>query len=160
MRFHKEIELHGGLDEVRELLLDPGFREQVAREAGAVEVAVQVTRDGDTAHAVIDTEQPTTGMPSLATRFLGGRLAIHQEEDWSSPTGGSLEVTIPGQPGRITGTVALTERDGLTVQTVDADVSVRIPLVGGKVEKLIGSVLGHVLKLQAQVGNERLRSGA
>lgn len=158
MRFTKSIELPGPIVEVREMLLDADFREEVARRAGAVEVEVTVDRDGERTVARIETRQPTTGMPAIATKFLGDQLAVRQEERWHSPDGGDLEITIPGQPGRVDGTVRLAERAGVTVQTVEADIAVRIPLIGGKVEKLIGSVVGQVLQLQAQVGAERLGS--
>lgn len=158
MRFHKAIEFTGSFDRVRELLLDPDFREEVAREAGAEEVVVSVdAQSSGSAVAMIDTRQPTTGMPALATKFLGGELAVHQEERWATPESGTMLVTIPGQPGRVEGTVTLEDRNGVVVQTVDADITVKIPLVGGKVEKLIGSVVGHVLKIQEQTANERLR---
>jgi len=157
MRFTKAIEMPGGLDAVRDVLLDRAFREEVAREAGASEVRVDVDRAEDgSATATIDTAQPTTGMPSLATKFLGGELRIHQEEHWASPTRGTLLVEIPGQPGRVKGSVTLEESGGVTVQTVDAEIKVSIPLLGGKIEKLIGSVLGHVLKIQAAKAGEWL----
>lgn len=158
MRFHKSIELTGPFDQARALLLDPGFREEVAREAGAEDVVVSVDEQASgSAVATIDTRQPTTGMPALATRFLGGELAVHQEERWVTPASGTMLVTIPGQPGRVEGTVTLEDRAGVVVQTVDAEITVKIPLVGGKVERLIGSVVGHVLKIQEQTANERLR---
>ena len=150
MRFEKSFELPGGVEDVRRVLDDPEFREEVAREAGATQVDVTVeSHDDGSVMAVVDTRQPTTGMPSLATKFLGSELAIHQEEEWHSPAGATLVVTIPGQPGKVTGTVSLTESGGVTVQRVEADVKVSIPFVGGKIETLIGSVLGHVLKIQA-----------
>ena len=150
MRVTKTIELPGTLEVARAILHDPDFREQVAREAGASEVSVDVSTAADgTAVATVDTAQPTTGMPSLATKFLGRELRIHQEERWASATDGTLVVEIPGQPGRVDGTVTLAESGGVTTQTVDAQIKVSIPLLGGKIEKLIGSVLGHVLKIQA-----------
>jgi hypothetical protein len=67
-----------------------------------------------------------------------------------------MRVTIPGKPGRVTGTVRLREDGAETVQTVDAEVKVSIPLVGGKVEKIICSALGHVLTVQQRVGADWL----
>lgn len=150
MRFTKSFELPGTIEQVRAVLDDADFREEVAREAGAttVEASVEENDDGSLM-AVVDTRQPTTGMPALATKFLGDELAIHQEEQWDSLDSASLLVSIPGQPGKVTGSVSLVESGGVTVQTVEADIKVSIPLVGGKIEKLIGSVLGHVLKIQA-----------
>ena len=87
---------------------------------------------------------------------IGKQLTINQVEKWTSTEGGTLEVTIPGAPGHIKGTINLTEQDGITVQTVTADIKVRVPLVGKQFEKLIGQILGNILKLQGRVANETL----
>jgi len=159
MDFHKEIEFHGPLDEVFALFCDSGFREQVAAQAGADswEIDLESTPDGRTTATMI-TRRSADELPGAARKIIGKQLTINQVEKWSSSAGGTLEVTIPGAPGHIKGTVALTERDGVTVQTVDADIKVRVPLVGKQFEKLIGQILGNILKLQGRVANESLSS--
>ena len=156
MKLHESVELPGPLERVHELLLEPSFREEVARRSGAQEVTVSVDREAGASVVTVDSRQSTSGMPAMATRFLGDQLAIHQVERWTSEESGTITVTIPGQPGQVEGTLRLAERGGVTAQTVQAEVTVKIPLVGGKVEKLIASVVGHVLALQAEVGAERL----
>lgn len=147
----------GTFEEVRALLDDPAFREDVAREAGATEVEVTVEEyDDDSLVATLDTVQPTDDMPTAARKFLGHELRVHQVERWTSPGAGTMEVRIPGQPGHVVGTVTLQERDGTTVETVDADITVRIPFLGGRLEAVIGRVLGHVLKIQAAAVTQRL----
>lgn len=157
MRFHKAVEFPGSLEQVRELLDDPDFRDDVARAAGAGDVDVTVEEYDDGSVVVTtDSSQSTAQMPSIASKYLGGTLQIHQEEEWASPVSGTLTVTIPGQPGNVTGTLALQERGDATVQTVDAEIKVAIPLLGGRIEKLIGQLLGNALKLQARLAAERL----
>lgn len=157
MRFRKELEIPGDLMDVRAVLDDPDFRDEVARTAGADEVEVLVEEyDDGSVVATLDTVQSTASMPSIAQRFLGGELRIHQVENWTSLDEASLLVQIPGQPGQVIGTVTLIARDGVTLQTVDADISAKIPLLGGRVEKLIGQILGHVLKIQAAAAADRL----
>ena len=56
----------------------------------------------------------------------------------------------------IGGLVSLAADGAATVQTVDVDIDVHMPLFGKKVEKLIGQVLGNLLKLQGRVGNDWL----
>lgn len=157
MKFHKTTTLNGSLDEVRSLLLDPQFREEVALAAGSKTATVSVDEKGSGAAVVaIDSRQPTSNLPAAAVKYLGPELAIRQEERWSSGGSGTLSVSIPGQPGNVEGRITLRESNGATVHTVEADITVRIFLVGGKVEKVIGNIVDHVLTTQATVGNRRL----
>ncbi|HEY3014257.1 MAG TPA: DUF2505 domain-containing protein [Nocardioides sp.] len=159
LKFTKEIRFPGSAEVVAAMLSDKAFRERVAQEAGAASYSVLVEETADGVRSVIDTSQPTDGLPGVAAKFLGSTFDIHQEEVWSSATSGRLTVSIPGKPGTVNGTVSLTEQGEETVQTVDAVIKVGIPLVGGKVETIIGSALGRVLKVQQRVGAEWLAEG-
>lgn len=156
MKFHKSTELNGSPDEVRELLWDSSVREEVALEAGSHSATVSVDEQTSGTTVVINSRQPTSGFPAAAIKFIGSELAITQEERWTSPDGGGLTVSIAGQPGKVSGRISLSERNGVTVHTVEADITVRIFLVGPKVEKVIGEILGNVLTLQAKVVNRHL----
>lgn len=155
-KFHKEIRFTGDLAEVFAMLADKAFREKVAESAGAESWTVTVEQRGEGVKAVVDTSQSTAGFPGVAQKVLGSHFDIHQEEDWTSPTDGTMTVTIPGKPGSVRGTVTLHQDGAEVVQTVDADIKVSIPLVGGKVESLIGSAVGSVLKTQQRVGADWL----
>lgn len=159
MRFKREIGFSGSIEVVRTVLLDPDFREEVAREAGAVEVNVSIDERPDgTVLASVATAQPTDAFPAMARKVLGARLQIRQQEEWVALDRAGLVVELPGQPGRVTGTLAL-RADGLrTTQVVDAEIKVSIPFIGAKVEQLIASSLGYVLSLQEQVAARRLGS--
>lgn len=158
MRFYKEFQLEGSVDEVYAVLSDEGFRREVAHQAGATSYDASVRpRSGGGMDAVMDTESPTQGLPSAAIKVIGDTLRIHQVERWSSSTDAALEVSMPGKPGSVKGTIVLSPEGAGSRMTVDADVKVKIPLVGGTVEKVIGRAVGSVLKLQGRMANERLR---
>lgn len=157
MRFTKDIRFPATPEQTRAMLLDRGFREQVAREAGASSYDVTVDERADgTTRASVETAQPAGDLPSVARKFIGSELRIVQSETWTSADRADLDVAIPGAPGSIRGTIALRPDGEETVQTVDAEIKVKVPLIGGQVEKMIGSVLGSVLKLQQRVGREWL----
>ena len=54
------------------------------------------------------------------------------------------------------GSTRLSEADGVTTHTVDLDIKVGIPLVGGKIEGLIADLLVKALKVQNRVGRDYL----
>ncbi|MFS3128153.1 DUF2505 domain-containing protein [Nocardioides sp. Bht2] len=151
MKFHKQIRFAAPVDEVYAMLVSPEFRERVAAEAGATSWDVQVTETPDGVRSLVQSTAPTTGLPGFARSVVGSQLSIRQEETYRGQAG-TLNVTLPGKPGSLTGQITLAADGAETVQTVNAEVKVSIPLVGGKIEKLIGQVMGNLLKLQGRVG--------
>ena len=79
-----------------------------------------------------------------------------QVEKWGTPDRASVEVTIPGKPGEMRGTATLTESGSVTTETVDMEIKVGIPLVGGKIESLIADMLTKALKAENKVGRDYL----
>ncbi len=75
-----------------------------------------------------------------------------QEETWSSPASADIHVTIPGKPGEMTGTEALTQTGPDVVQTIELSIKVSIPFVGGKVEDLIADFIGKAFDAENKVG--------
>jgi len=157
MKFHKEIRFEAPLADVYAMLGDAAFREKVASEAGADSYDVTVTPNGaDGFASIVETRQSSKELPGLARKFLGDEYTIRQEEHWASENRAELDVTVTGKPGGTKGTPTLTPSGDGTVQTTEAEIKVGIPLLGGKVETLLGKVLGNLLKLQGRVGADWL----
>ena len=96
-------------------------------------------------------------MPSFAKKIVGDETNIVQEEPGRARPHGDITVTIPGKPGDMTGTAALEPTDaGGTLETVELTVKVKIPLVAGKLEGLIGDLLLKALKAEYKVGRDYL----
>ena len=156
LKFRKEIHFPGTVDQVRALLVDTDFRNAVAAEAGSsgAETTVEETSRGTLLRT--ESRAPADELPSFARPFLGDELVIRQEEHWVSEDRAELDVSVPGKPGGMKGTLTLTPSGDGTVQTTEAEIKVGIPLLGGRVETLLGKVLGNLLKLQGRVGADWL----
>ena len=96
--------------------------------------------------------QPAAGIPSFAKKIVGDEIEILQREEWSSSTDATLDVSIPHKPGHLKGTITLRENGSGTVETVDAEIKVHIPMLGGKLEKLISDLLSSALRSEHRVG--------
>lgn len=90
-------------------------------------------------------------LPGLVTQFHRGDLRVRREEKWGPITDGvataSLAGTIVGAPLDVWGTAEqslIAETRGSRV-TYRFTVHVRVPLIGGKLEKLIGDHVVNVL---------------
>ncbi|HJQ04506.1 MAG TPA: DUF2505 domain-containing protein [Nocardioides sp.] len=139
-------------EEVAAMLSDPAFREEVCLAQKAVTHSVSIEGDVNAKKVSIRMEQPTEKVPSFAKKFIGETVAIAQDESWTSPTHGDINVTIPGKPGDMVGTAILVEKDGVTTETVDLQVTVKIPLVAGKLEELIAGLLKKALIAEQRTG--------
>jgi hypothetical protein len=144
------------LADVSAMLDDPAYRDRVMHAQGGVSGTFEITTDGDVTTAVVDQVQPATGLPSYATKIVGSEINIVQREEWTSAEYADLHVTIPGKPGRMVGSISLVEDDGTTTETVAVEITVNIPLVGGKVEKLIADMLRKALRAEEQVAHDYL----
>jgi len=156
MRFHKSVSFDASTDAVYAMLTDPAFREEVCRAAGASSYDVSVRTTDEGIESVVETTSPVDGLPTVVRKFVGSTMTLRQIERWVSMSEGTMQVSIPGTPGSFGGTITLSPSGTGAIQTVEATIKVGVPLVGGKIEALIGSGMGHVLKVQARVGADWL----
>ena len=100
----------------------------------------------------IEQVQSAKGLPPVATKIVGDEIRIIQQETWTSLDHADIVVNIPGKPGEISGTINLTERDGITVEKIDLKITVRVPLIGGKLEGLVADILGKAIDRERKTG--------
>ncbi|MBZ5735066.1 DUF2505 domain-containing protein [Nocardioides sp. TRM66260-LWL] len=155
-RIRHELTYDAPLADVAAMLADPAFRERVCAFQGVTRQTVAIDGSGAGMTVSIDQVQPAKGIPAFATKFVGDEVNIVQQETWSTVDRAALTVTIPGKPGEMEGTVTLTEAGGVTTEVVDLEIKVRIPLVGSKIEGLIGDLLTKALRAENKVGREYL----
>ena len=155
-RLRHDLTYDAPMADVAAMLADPAFREEVCDEQRVLRRMVTIDPDEDGMEVTIDQVQAASGIPSFAKKFVGDEINIVQQETWHTATAGDIRVTIPGKPGEMKGTARLTRSGGLTTETVDLDISVNIPLVGGKIEGLISDLLLKALKVENRVGRAYL----
>jgi hypothetical protein len=155
-RLTHDLTYEASLTEVGEMLMEAAFREQVCDAQGAIRRTVTIGPDGGGMKVVIDAVQLAQGIPGFARKFVGDEIQLVQTERWTDIENGRVEVVIPGKPGQMTGTMTLRESGGTTTETVDMEIRVSIPLVGGKIESLIADLLRKALKAENSVGRRYL----
>ena len=144
------------LADVSAMLDDPAYRDDVIAAQGGTGGTFEISTDGDVTTAVVDQVQPATGLPSYATKLIGSEINIVQREEWTSAAYADLHVTIPGKPGQMVGSITLDEDGATTTETVEVEITVNIPLVGGKIEKLIADMLRKALLAEEKVARDYL----
>jgi Protein of unknown function (DUF2505) len=144
------------LPAVGAMLMEPAFREQVCDAIGCLRKQVTIGPDGGGMKVVVDMVQAAPGIPGFAKKFVGDEINIVQAEQWSDMENGTVDVTIPGKPGQMSGTITLRESGGTTTETVDMQIKVSLPLVSGKIESLIADMLRKSLQAENSVGRRYL----
>lgn len=152
MRFEHTLRYDAAPDEVFAMLGEAVFRERVCEAQHVTECTATVDGVDDTMSVMVDQKRPSEGIPSFAKKFVGDTIHIQQREEWSSATDAKLDVSIPGKPGHLKGTITLRPDGDGTVETVSGDLKVSIPLLGGKIEVLIAELLEHALQAEHRVG--------
>lgn len=138
------------------MLADPEFRDRVAETGGGFEREVRIEPERSGMSVLVDQKQRERSLPSIAQKIVGDTIHVVQHEQWTDDANAQLEVTIPGKPGSMRGTITLRPDGDGTVETVAAEIKVHVPLVAGKLEKLIATLLESALSNEHRVGEEWL----
>ena len=152
MKFRHESTYHAPIDEVFTMLGDPDFRARVCDYQGDLRYDVAIEGTDATMSVDVDRVQSAQGLPPVASKFVGDEIEIEVREEWSSPAAATMEVTIPGKPGQVRGTIAMRENAGVTIQNFAAEIKVSLPFIGGKLEEMIGALLTAALRAENKVG--------
>jgi uncharacterized protein YndB with AHSA1/START domain len=153
MKLRHEITYDAPLADVFAMLSDPAFRKRSAQVSmNVISADVTITPKGDGISVLIDQVQPTEGVPKFAKKFAGETTRSVQTEEWGSPSGGTISIETPGKPTSINGTLALTESGGRTTETLDVEVKVKVPLIGGKLESVMADLVAQGMDKEHAAG--------
>ena len=159
MRIRHELSYDATPDEVYTMLADPAFRDQVCDAMDVVSRDVTIDGGADAMTVRIDMVQRTQGVPGFAKKIVGDQTRLVQSERWTARRSADLQVQIPGRPGHVAGRITLAQDGARTVETFEGDVSINIPLVGGKLEGLIGKLFVKSMDTEQRVGAAWLAEG-
>lgn len=157
MEIRHQLQYDASPDDVYAMLTDPAFREKVARALGTLSHEITIEPSGSGHTVDIDMVQQTHGVPGFAKKIVGEETRVVQRERWVAGTGAALEVEIPGKPGHIRGNITLLAEETQTVETFKGEAKISIPLVGGKLEKLIEQLFIDGMDTEHRVGVAWLR---
>ncbi|MEJ7775607.1 MAG: DUF2505 domain-containing protein [Nocardioidaceae bacterium] len=158
MKFQHVLSYDAAPDRVFAMLADPAFREAACAAQDVISADVEVTTTGNGFTLVIDQLQRTDDLPGFARTFAGDSTQAIQREVWADSTGGTLEIEAPGKPSSATGTITLRPVGSGTEEIVELEIKVKVPLIGGKLEKLMAEKVRNGMDAEQTVGVEWLGS--
>ena len=134
------------------MLGDQAFREKVCAAQEVVSAEVTITPQGGGFDLLNEQVQNTAGLPAIARKVTGETTEAVIRESWADASGARLEITSPGKPMSSVGTITLTETPTGTSEVVELEITVRIPLVGGKLEALMAHTITSAIEIEQTVG--------
>jgi hypothetical protein len=144
--------------QLRETLVDPDYLAALgARFAGLGDAEVET---GDASITVVTRRQIPVEYVPAAARGLVGDGVVTQTDLWSlesdHPVDGSWSATLDGAPATMGGGYTIDGTDAGCRLTVTAQVKVKIPLIGGKIESEIRRYLESLVTKQMAFTQEWL----
>ena len=119
---------------------DPAFLQRKYVELGRqdIEVLEQRIENGRARLRIAYSDKAETDLPDFARRFMPERQHIVQTVEWDLLTRtGRIDVEPKGAPVKVRGELKMEAREGGTLNTIHWTVSCAVPLIGGKLEKLL-----------------------
>ena len=151
MRFTHENRYAASPDDVVAMLTDQGYRSSLKSRTRSAAHSVRITEEGGSTVVVVDQKLRTSGIPSFAKKLVGDTIQLVQREEWGGHEA-SFELSIPGKPGHMRGTVNVVADGDGAVERVSGEAKASLPLVGGKIEKLLVDLITQSLEREQAKG--------
>lgn len=132
------------------MLTDEAFLRHAAVEMGSPDARVAASASRTAVEATIES-------PPEVRAFVGATLAILLEVAWgdAEPDGsrsGTFSMTVPGTPVTVAGTTRLEPTASGSVLAYDGELTVKVPLIGSRIEREAAPAIHEALDAQARVG--------
>ncbi|HEY0621272.1 MAG TPA: DUF2505 domain-containing protein [Kribbella sp.] len=146
-------------EEVFAIVTDATFREQACEKTKALSYDVKVTESGGDTVVRVQREMPSDNVPDIARKFVGQTLTVVQTETWHPANAdGSRNAEVKGEitntPVTLRGTARISSEGAQTVQTIDLDVKVAVPLIGKKIEPFVVDAIRSGLQKEHELGRD------
>ena len=156
MQFTQSISYPGTVDEVVAMYLTPAYLERRFGQF-VVDGSSTVSVEGERV-SFAGTVRPEL-IPAAASRFVKSDLRVPFTEEWPLNEAGATSrtsVTVDGAPVSVEATSTLNPSDAGSAREVSGNLSVRVPLLGGRIEKEAVAHLGRVVEREQALATQWL----
>lgn len=125
------------------------IRARLTTLGGPGAALLEHTADAEAARFRVRHGLNTDDVPPAIRPFLPGNLVIDRLETWRRADEGRYEgtaqVAVPGTPASATAVMRLADGVGGSTLEVRSDVTVAVPLFGGRIEETVGAQINQLL---------------
>lgn len=154
MKFTESFVLPMPPREAAAMYADPSYAQIRGSVLGAVDASSRGEGTPEQDFTVVtDLTMPTDRVPEIARKLVGSSARVRETQTWSAPAGdgersGTMLLEIPSTPVSMRATTRMLADGEGTRITVDGDLSAKIPLIGGKLEKAALPYISKVLSAE------------
>ncbi|MGW6195851.1 DUF2505 domain-containing protein [Kribbella sp. NPDC055110] len=146
-------------EEVFAIVTDTAFREQACEKTKALSYDVKVSTSGTDTVVRVSRKMESTDIPDMARKFVGDTLTVVQTETWhAAGADGSRTAEVSGEitntPVTLKGTARIAQDGAQTVQAINLDVKVAVPLIGKKLEPFVVDAIRSGLQKEHDLGHD------
>lgn len=154
-RYHGTMHFDVAPDVVFAAQSDPRYVIWKHEHMAAFDVSASVREDGSSLEISSSRKLPAE-IPSAARRFVGDAITVEEVHTWSHPDvdgtrHGTVRATFGGAPMAVDGTLELRADGPGSVLDVVIHSRSSVPLVGGKLEQVVGDQFMRALRKEQQI---------
>lgn len=150
MDLRTEHHYPAGPDAVFGMLTDPAFLRAKLEARGDTDVEVVECAPTADGYRIVTRRKVAMDVPGFARKVLNPTNTVTQTDVWSAADGGvrsgTWRVEAAGVPVTMSGTMSLAATPDGCVEVIEGVVRSAVPLVGGRLEKLVGGTAGRNLQ--------------
>lgn len=161
MRISKSARLPAPPEQAFALMATEEFQDAKCVDAGAVKHRVSVVENGADTVITAERTMPSDGLPDAAKSLVGPSITVVETQTWGPVVGdgsrtGRVELRAKGVPMTMTGTLSLAPDGDGTQESIEADLKVAVPLMGGRLEKAAAPVIIAAIDSEIALAQQRL----
>ncbi|MDT0497692.1 DUF2505 domain-containing protein [Algiphilus sp. W345] len=151
LNFDETLQLGGNQERFFRMLQDKSFFERKYKDM-RLQTAEVLEHEGvgEVIKVTVRYSAPLgEALPPIAQKFVGDEIVITQHEQWDFSTGkASIRQEVRNAPAKIGSDIEFGEAaDGVQVE-MHWHVNVSVPMIGAKLEKMIGDTLRMMMKAE------------
>lgn len=159
MKIELSWSLKSNPEQVYEDAIDTDYQDDKCRAAGALEFSSRVEPTAEGHKVVVQRLMPSGSVPELVKKVVGDKVDVTETIDWGPAQAdgsrtGQLDVAMKGQPITMKGITYIRPEGGGTRVGVEADLKAKIPVVGGKIEKLGSPEIIKAIEAEERTAHE------
>lgn len=164
MKFQEDYAYPAAFDRIWKMYQDPDYTVKRLAAAHLDEAQVQVGGDDSKFRVEVTALIPASDLPSVAQRFVKSDVQVTLVEEWTrsgadAATGTSV-IKAKGAPVSFTSQSTLTGSEEKTQRSMNGDVKVSVPLVGGRIEKEAIKYVPRLVQGELEASAEWLEQNA
>lgn len=153
MKITTQLKYDAPPDQVATMTADEAFQSRVCEATGAQSFEVSVEKSAQRVRITTTRSMPTDRLPDFARSLLSAGLHIREVEEWGPAAAdgsrdGTIEVTIVGAPVSLSGALSLRPDGAGARGDVDAELTARVPFVGGRIEEAVAPAVVSALHVE------------